>query len=218
MTDISVEPADFSGILAERTHVQEAERQRNIRRGIAVAAVLLVHILALAVFIFSNKLPQIVRIRTTMPEAIWILTPQNPSTKPHPVPLQPTQQQPEEQTLPPITAPITLPPIRNPGLTRPESGGLLGIGRSLACGASSFENLTPLQREQCLRHPWEYVKRPDGTIVLVTPPKPVEPQPTTMDIMRHEQQTAPPCPILNNVPCLGKVMHGDPLGGGPQPF
>ena len=49
-------------------------------------------------------------------------------------------------------------------------------------------------------------------------PKPPEPPPTAMDIMRHEQQTAPPCPILNNVPCLGKIMHGDPLGGGAQPF
>jgi hypothetical protein len=217
VTDISVEPADFSGILAERTHVQEAERQRNIRRGIAAVAVLLVHILALAVFIFSNKLPKIVHIRTTMPEAIWVLTPQSPTAKPHPVQLQPTDH-PEEQPLPPVTAPITLPPVHNPGLVRPQSGGLLGIGRSLACGASSYENLSPLQREQCLRHPWEWVKRPDGTIVMVTTPKPVEPPPTTMDIMRHEQQTAPPCPILNNVPCLGKVMHGDPLGGGPQPF
>ena len=57
----------------------------------------------------------------------------------------------------------------------------------------------------------------NGTIVLDVP-KPTEPPPSAIDIIRHEQQTAPPCPILNNVPCLGKVLHGDPSGGGPSPF
>jgi hypothetical protein len=92
-----------------------------------------------------------------------------------------------------------------------------GVGRSLACGASSYENLSTAQREACLRRPWAFVKRPDGTIVLDVP-KPAIDQPTAADIMRHEQQTAPPCPLLANVPCLGKVLHGDPLGGSPAPF
>jgi hypothetical protein len=102
-------------------------------------------------------------------------------------------------------------------LASPPSEGLLGVGRSLACGASSYEYLAPLQREECLRKPWHFVKRSDGTIVLDVA-KPVETQPSTIDIIRHEQETAPPCPVLSNVPCLGKVMHGDPTGGGPQPF
>jgi hypothetical protein len=94
---------------------------------------------------------------------------------------------------------------------------LRGVGRSLACGASSYENLSAAERENCLRHPWHFAKRPDGTIVLDVP-KVIDTAPSVADIMRREQQTAPPCPVLSNVPCLGKVLHGDPLGGGPQPF
>lgn len=216
MTDSTAEPADFLEHLAERTLADEAERQRNIRRGLTALVVLLLHIVALAVFIVSNKVPVVERVRATVPEAIWVLMPlpHPPSHKPVPLP------QPQTPTImtPVITSPITLPPVQTHPLSRPKDDGLLGIGRSLACGASSYENLTPLEREECRRHPWHFVRKPDGTIVLEAPPKPVIPPPTAADVIRHEMQTAPPCPILNNTPCLGKIMHGDPLGGGPQPF
>jgi hypothetical protein len=195
-------------------HAEAAERQRNVRRAMVGLGVLLLHVIAIAVLIYSGRISLVERIRQTIPEAItWIQLPQPAPTKKIPLP------PPEE--LPRLTAPITLPllPVRPPApLAPPQSGGLLGVGRSLACGASSYEYLSPVQREHCLRHPWAYVKKPDGTIVLETPPKPIETAPSTADIIRHEQQTAPPCPILNNVPCLGKVLHGDPLGGGPQPY
>jgi len=214
VTDSTVESADFSGILAARSHAETSDRQRNMRRAIAGIAVAILHILALAVFIYSGRIPLIVRIKTTVPEAIWILMPRkHPPAPPVQTPVAP------EESLPVLTAPITLPPIHESRpLAPPANEGLAGIGRSLACGAGSFENLSALQREQCLRRPWEFVKRPDGTIVLAAPDKPPEPPPSIADLMRHEQQTAPPCPILNNVPCLGNVMHGDPLGGGPRPF
>ena len=217
MTDSTVDPADFSGILAARSHAEASERERNIRRTIAGVAVLLLHILAISVFIYSSRIPLLVRIRTTVPEAIWVLTqPKHPAKPPNPLietPIQP------EESLPVLTAPITLPLIRHSEpLAPPANEGLAGLGRSLACGASSYEYLSVLDRQQCRRHPWQFIKRPDGTIVLEAPAKPVEPPPSIADVMRHEQQTAPPCPILSNVPCLGKIMHGDPLGGQPQPF
>jgi hypothetical protein len=219
VTDSTAESAQLSAIQAAHAQAEVNDRQRNIRRGIAAAAVLLIHIFAIGVFIYSNKVPIVARIKATVPEAIFVLMPKPASPKP---PVIETHPQEPEEPLPVITAPITLPPTQSQLPSRPlpppPNGGLAGIGRSLACGASSYENLTALQREQCLRHPWHFIKRPDGTIVLEPPPKPAEPQPSIADIMRHEQQTAPPCPILNNVPCLGKVMHGDPLGGGPQPF
>ena len=215
MTDSSLasEPADFSIILTERRRAETAERERLIRRSIVSLLVLALHVLVIAVFIYSSRIPATQRVRATIPEAIlWFVLP--------PKPVEPRMVHPElpEAAVPEYTAPITLPPIpARPLPAAPPSGGLLGVGRSLACGASSYEFLSQLQRDQCLRHPWTFVKRADGTIVLDVP-KPIETQPTAIDVIRHEQETAPPCPVLSNVPCLGKVMHGDPGSGGPSPF
>ncbi|HXC54512.1 MAG TPA: hypothetical protein VNU97_04405 [Rhizomicrobium sp.] len=209
MTDSTADAADFAGILAARALAEAADRQRNIRRTLAGVAVLLVHILAVAVFIYSSRIPIVVRLKETIPEAIFLLAPLQPKAPPRPVEAPPP---PPDETfpMPEATAPITLPPIQHRPLAPPPSEGLLGVGRSLACGASIYENLSPAQREQCRRRPWDFVRRPDGTIVLQAPPKPVEPPPSGADVIRHEMQTAPPCPILANVPCLGKALHGDP--------
>jgi hypothetical protein len=212
VTDSSVDSDEFAGILAAHLAAAEPEeRQRTLRRWLSGAAVLLVHLLAFLVIVTSVHTPVVQRIRETIPEAImWI---------PRPEPFHPKkieQQQPAE-TFPIVTAPITLPPEPKRALAPPPSEGLEGVGRSLACGASSYENLSVAQRESCRRRPWAFIKRPDGTIVLDVP-KPTEPPPSIADIMRHEQQTQPPCPLLANVPCLNKVIHGDPLGGAPAPF
>ena len=215
MTDSSAasEPADFSVILAERTRVETAERGRNIRRSIAAVAVLAVHVLAIVIFIYSSRIILTERIRAVVPEAIlWFVLP--------PKPAEPDLVHPQisPAVVPELAAPITLPPIPARALpVETPTDGLLGVGRSLACGASSYEYLSPGQRAQCVRHPWNFTRRPNGTIVLDVP-KLIELPPPAIDVARHNQQTAPPCPILTNVPCLGKIMHGDPLGGGPSPF
>lgn len=215
MTDSSVasEPEDFTVVLAARAPFDAATRERNLRRAIVAVAVIILHVLALAVLVYSSRVPIIQRIRSTIPEAIlWFVLP--------PKPINPALVQPNlpAEPLPQIVAPITLPPIPSRVLpAEPPSEGMLGIGRSLACGASSYENLAVLQRELCRRHPWNFVRRADGTIVLEVP-KPIETAPAAIDILRHQQQTGPPCPLLSNVPCLDKVFHGDPTGGGPQPF
>jgi hypothetical protein len=217
LTDSTAQPADFTAMLSDRARVEIADRQRNVRRAIAAAAVLLLHILALSVFIYSNQIPLIRHIRETIPEAImWI---------PMPKPAKPRAEQPPplpDISTPVITAPITVPKTKTPHIETPsedEPGGLLGVGRSLACLAGSFENLSARQQARCLNRPWAFIKRPDGTIVMM--PKPLEqPEPhlNAAGIMRRQQETAPPCPILSNTPCLGKVIHGDPLGGAPSPF
>ncbi len=215
MTDSTVDPADFSGILAARAQADVTERERRLRRAIAGVAVLLVHVVAIAVFIYSVHIPIVERVRTTIPEAIWILMPQKPAP-PRPQVETPLPQ--EELPMPVITAPITVPPIRTrpPASTAP--GDLTGVGRSLACGASTYEYLTSEQREHCRRRPWDFVRRPDGTIVLKGPDKPPPPPAFTGgDLMRHEMQTAPPCPVLQNVPCLSKVLpNRDPVTNGSQ--
>ncbi len=213
MTDVGSEPADFSAILAERAQAEIGESERNIRRTIVGIAVLALHILAIAVFIYSSRIPFVQRVRSTIPEAImWLVLPTNP---PNPILVKPELP---EEPLPHVIAPITLPPIpARPLPAAPSSEGMLGVGRSLACGASSYENLSAAQRSTCRHQPWRFVKRADGTIVLDVA-KPAEPPPSAIDVLRREQQTASPCPLLSNVPCLGKVLHGDPNGVGPQPF
>ncbi len=213
MTDSTVDPAEFSGIVAAHLHAETSERERNIRRTIAAIAVILLHIAAVSVFIYSVHIPVIDRIRTTVPEAIWILMPPKPKAPPRPVLETPPVP---DVFVPTLTAPITLPPIQHRPASPPTTGTLEDIGRALACGASSYEYLTQAQREGCRRRPWDYVRKPDGTIVLRGPDKPPPPPAFTGgDLMRHEQQTAPPCPMLQNVPCLSKVLpNHDPVTNG----
>ena len=209
MTDSTAESDAFAGMMAAHplAGLDAQDRQRNLRRSIAVAAAVVVHILIITLILVSNQVPLIKRIKETIPEAItWIPMPPSSHRR-----IEQPPPNPQAQPFPQITAPITLPPVPHRQETQ-QPGDLIGVGRSIACGASSYENLSPQQREHCLRHPWAYVKRPDGTIVLDAP-KPVEPPPSIADIMRHEQQTAPPCPVLQNVPCLGKVV-----GGSSSPF
>ncbi len=53
---------------------------------------------------------------------------------------------------------------------------------------------------------------PDGTIVLEAPPK-LAAQPTIhmsgADQLRKDLQTGPPCPILQQAPCLHDVITGN---------
>ena len=213
MTDSSVDSDDFAGILAAHPlAAAPEERQYNLRRSLSGVAVLLVHILALLIIAYSVRTPVVQRIRETIPEAIlWV---------PAPEPFHPVKKvEPQEQQIenfPIITAPITLPPEPKRALPPPPTSGLEGVGRSLACGASSYENLSVAQRETCLRRPWAFIKRPDGTIVLDVPKNPPPPAFTAADIARHESQTAPPCPLLANVPCLSNILpnHDQVTGGG----
>jgi hypothetical protein len=98
--------------------------------------------------------------------------------------------------------PITLPP--SPNAIDP---GLL-LGQALACGANSFEYLTPQGRANCRRPPWNYTYARDGTIVLNTQYKPPEPKPTPAEVMQLERYTTPECPtnVDPNAPCLSKIL------------
>ncbi len=211
MTDSSVDSNEFAGILAAHPLAAPPdEKRRTLRQWLSGAAVVLVHLLALLIIAYSVHTPVVQRVRETVPEAImWI-----PKLEPFHRPKKVEPEQPVE-TFPFVTAPITLPPPPKRALPPPPSEGLEGVGRSLACGASSYENLSAAQRETCRRRPWAFIKRPDGTIVLDVPKEPPPPAFTAADIARHESQTAPPCPLLANVPCLSKVLpNHDPVTGG----
>jgi len=88
---------------------------------------------------------------------------------------------------------------------------LRAIGEALACGASNFENLTDQQRARCRHTPWIPRKLPNGTIVMEAPPKLVA-QPefrlSGADKMRQDMRSGPPCPILQQTPCVNDILTG----------
>jgi hypothetical protein len=120
------------------------------------------------------------------------------------------------------TAPITIP--RPPPVeSQPQSatpGDILGsVGRALACGAGSYENLNSGERANCRREPWNGRRAPTGALVLDPGPRPLElPQAPgqlrlsgSESIRRDLQQGGPSaCPILQNTPCLADFLNREP--------
>jgi hypothetical protein len=101
--------------------------------------------------------------------------------------------------------PITLPP-------RPDAIDLgLALGRALACGANSFEYLTPEGRAGCRHPPWNFTYARDGTIILDTQYKRPEPKPTPAEVLAHERYTADPCLAAKaaGTECIDKIIFGD---------
>jgi hypothetical protein len=120
-------------------------------------------------------------------------------------PVVPRASAPEVSTAPVIV----VPPPPNSQIAPPQTPAdiLKAIGEALSCGAENFENLTQTERNRCRRQPWIARRLPNGTIVLeAAAPQAIEPlvpKISGAEALRHEMQTAPPCPImLANVPCM----------------
>lgn len=188
------------------------------RRALAWVAVGLVHLVLLGIFVVSEKLPPRHRILTPL-ETELLLTPQQRANLPKvPLvrPLYPDEAPPEI-----VTAPITLPPPPPAPPTTQEV--LQSIGESMACGAGTYETLPAAERARCRHMPWHGKKLANGTMVLDVLPKP--PPPSTDfhisggDFQRRQTETANPCPILNNTPCIHREIYGDGPGKGvPNPY
>ncbi|HEU4548200.1 MAG TPA: hypothetical protein VFS01_00770 [Rhizomicrobium sp.] len=121
-------------------------------------------------------------------------------------------------------APIAIPrppppPTEEKGQTAAPGDILGAVGQTLACAAGNFEHLTQPERERCRRVPWQGAKTPNGSIVMVPKdvlPRLTEPAPEfrmsgAEQLNRDLATGGPPCPILQNTPCL----HGILNGGGP---
>lgn len=127
------------------------------------------------------------------------------------------------------TAPITIPvPIPPPPEEQPQghtatAGDILGaVGQTLACAAGNFEHLTQPERERCRRIPWQGAKVANGSIVMVPDrllqalAQPEEPQFRISGATQLNRELAtggPPCPILQNTPCLSGILHGGGAAG-----
>ncbi len=192
----------------------EAERRRIwLRDSIAWVLVALIHLVIFLILVVSLQQARDRQGRRTPIESILDLSllKQNKAT-----PLDVTK--PEDNERDDVSAkPLTIMPPKPPIIEqeRPESappGDVLNsIGQALACGANSFEYLTPQQQARCLRQPWHGVIMPNGTIVLDAPNHSAVPGPLDMtgaDSLRHQAQTAPNCPMMLNTPCLADMFNG----------
>jgi len=120
------------------------------------------------------------------------------------------------------TAPIAIPKpppppiVREPGQTATPGDILDAVGQTLACAAGNFEHLTQPERARCRRIPWQGAKTPNGTIVMVPKnvlPRLAEPEPEfrmsgSEQLNRDLATGGPPCPILQNTPCLHGILNG----------
>ena len=188
----------------------EEERRLLIRRVTSWTMVGLVHILLLSLFILDQYRQRSLMIRRAPVETILDLTRLPAGNAP---PIRLIRPEVPSATPPVITtAPLIVVPPANPDEAVPQTPAdiLKAIGEALSCGAENFENLTQTERARCKHEPWIARKLPNGTIVLeaanpspYAPPAP--PKLSGADALRRQMQTAPPCPILVNAPCLNNT-------------
>jgi hypothetical protein len=197
---------DLYGIRLRRPSNEE-QRRRQFERLFAWGVVAIIHILMLFVVVADQRHRRELAMR---PPAETILDLSRlPKGEAPPIrliqPVVPRASAPEVSTAPVIV----VPPPPNSQIAPPQTPAdiLKAIGEALSCGAENFENLTQTERNRCRRQPWIARRLPNGTIVLeAAAPQAIEPlvpKISGAEALRHEMQTAPPCPImLANVPCM----------------
>jgi hypothetical protein len=185
----------------------EEERRLLIRRALSWVLVLLIHVVLLSAFILDQYRMSHFTLKPPV-EIILDLTKLPAGQSP---PIQMIRPEVPNIEAPRVTtAPVIVVPPPNPDQAMPQTPAdiLKAIGEALSCGAENFENLTQTERARCKREPWVAHKLPNGTIVLeaanpsIYAPPPGLPKLSGADAMRHQLQTAPPCPIMLNVPCV----------------
>jgi hypothetical protein len=198
---------DLYGIRPRRPSSEE-QRRRQLERLFAWGVVAIIHILMLFVVVADQRNRRDLAMRPPA-ETILDLSRSAKGEAP-PIrliqPIVPRAAAPEVSTAPVIV----MPPPPNSQIAPPQTPAdiLKAIGEALSCGAENFENLTQAERNRCRRQPWLARRLPNGTIVLeAAAPQPFAPLPVPKisgaEALRHEMQTAPPCPImLANVPCM----------------
>ncbi len=194
--------------LQARLQVEDEARKKAVQRLAASAAVVVFHALFILMLIAADRIPlPLEDIRKIQP-LTWINL-LRPAQAPKVIPVKP--RKPEERG--------SLNPYVVPRLIRPpeeENNAIdlgLALGRSLACGANSYEYLNSKMRAECLHKPWQFVYDRYGNIVLDARPRvPREEKPRPSDIQAHERNTAPRCPqnVDPNAPCLADIIGGRP--------
>lgn len=195
------EIAEGIGAVIMRLREDEEASRRALRRTVAAFAVVVLHILFVFMLIWAEWVPGL-HVRTFKETPLlWLLLPRSPGLE---KPVQPHESKEAAHTehmtvVVPITPPEPSTAI-NPAYV---------LGQALACGAASYEHLSPEGRAKCRAAPWQFKYDRYGVIVLNSAPRPVQPEkPRQSDVQAHERNTAPECPkyIDPNAPCLSAIM------------
>lgn len=205
------------------------QRRKNLSRTISLVLASLLHILFFLFFVFAvhpfdMSTKPIFETILTMPAPgnnlpkLRIVNPELPSKAPPRI----------------LSAPITLPKTAPPVIRNHENApstapaDILGaVGRTLACSAGSWEHLTAAERARCGGQPWQARRLPNGSLVMVPPsqlPQIKEESPEAearisgSEQIQRDLETGPPCPILQNTPCLHPAQGGASINilGGPN--
>jgi hypothetical protein len=206
-TSLVGESATLLADLQARLRQAEEARKRSLRRVYAGIAVAVVHVLIIILLVTSEWVPiKIERVKQVTPLQ-WVT-------------LQAPVRASEEKIRPKSPDVGTVDPSRIPKILRPktdeENNAIsdfgLALGRSLACGANSYEWLNSKMRAECRRKPWDFVYDRYGNIVLDAQPRVAQDRETLRpsDVQARERNTAPVCPtnIDPNAPCLSAIIGG----------
>jgi hypothetical protein len=206
-TSLVGESATLLADLQARLRLAEEARRRNLRRLYAGIAVAVVHILIVVLLVFSEWVPLPVPKAKLIEPLQWITLPamRSPDAKP----IKP--KSPDVGTVDPNRLPRILKPRQEEESNAITDFGL-ALGRSLACGANSYEWLNSKMRAECRHKPWDFVYDRYGNIVLNARPRdlPDQERLRPSDVQAHERNTAPVCPtnIDPNAPCLSSIIGG----------
>jgi hypothetical protein len=206
VTDDTLSAADaFTALRALRHADAMAEHNKNVRRSVTSAAVIGLHILLIALLVLSQRMPRVPHIKLPV-EITLRLLPLPQTAAPPVIVANPQKKKKNEAVIEQRIAPITLPPTA-PSEKQPPVDIMKALGIALACGASHYEYLSPAEKKLCRHPPWTLP--PDRALVSL--PKPL-PEPlgnlTGAEAAARERQTAAPCPILMNTPCIDEVIYG----------
>jgi len=201
------ESATLMAALRARLQMEDEAHKRAKRRVLAGVAVAVIHVLFVIMLIESEWFPIALTKPPNIQPLTWVVLMQ-PAKRPAIIPAKPAKGDQSSA----ITV-VTPPRITKKDQEEENNAISLGlaIGRSLACGANSYEYLDPRRRAACLHRPWQFVYDRYGDIVLDARERPVEEeQLRPSDIQAQERNTAPTCPhnVDPNAPCLGAVVGG----------
>lgn len=209
MADTSLvgESATLMAELQARLSAGEAAAKRARRRSVAVAGVVLLHILFVWLLVIAQFVPIETFKRPKLEQLTWINLTQ-PAQAPRVVPT-PREKKDEQTAVNPYLVPKVIRPKEEENNAITDLG--YALGRSLACGANSFEYLNSKMRTECRRKPWQFVYDRYGNIILDPQGRTPQEREETLrpsDVQAHERNTAPRCPknVDPNAPCLADIF------------
>lgn len=210
MADTSLvgESATLLADIQARLRLAEEARKRNLKRLYAGIAVAILHVLFVVLLVASEWLPIPLSKEKKVEPLQWVV-------------LQSTVRAAQETKIKPdgrnagTFNPVIIPRLQHPK-EEEENNAITdmgwALGRSLACGASSYEWLNSKMRAECKRQPWNFVYDRYGNIVLNARPRELPDQETLRpsDVQAQERNTAPVCPtnVDPNAPCLSAIING----------